>query len=110
MSQEPCLLAQERALPVGLIIGELVTNAVKYAHPTTVTGKILAGCQTLGGIIVVHIANDGVALPEGFDPMRDGGLGLRLVRSLVQQVGGKLVFDDTGVGLSVAVRIPTERS
>ena len=109
-SQGPCLIAPERALPVGLIMGELVTNAVKYAHPTSVTGKILVGCQTLDGVIIVRVADDGIGLPEGFNPMRDGGLGLRLVRSLVHQVAGKLVFDDTGVGLSVAVHVPTERA
>ena len=109
-AREPCPVSPERALPVGLIIGELVTNAVKYAHPTSVTGKIIVGCRNLNGVIIVSVGDDGVGLPEAFDPMRDGGLGLRLVRSLTHQVGGRLSFDDTGLGLTVAVHIPIERA
>ena len=101
-----CLVAPERALTIGLIIGELVTNAVKYSHPTGVTGKIAVGCRVAGGDIVVEVVDDGVGLPEGFDPEQDGGLGMRLVRSLADQMKAKVRFTDTGTGLLVQVIVP----
>jgi len=106
-SEAACMVAPERALAIGLIIGELVTNAVKYAHPTGVPGHIAVACNNRDGAVVVEVADDGVGLPQDFDPMKDGGLGLRLVRSLAEQVKGKITFDDTGLGLSVALRIPS---
>jgi two-component sensor histidine kinase len=105
-SHSECLVAPGRALPVGLIVGELLTNAVKYAHPAGVTGDIMVTCNRFDDVIVVVISDDGIGLPETFDPMRHGGLGLRLVRSLAAQVDAKLVFNDTGTGLSVEVHIP----
>ena len=101
-----CGIAASSALPVGLIVGELVTNAVKYAHPAGVTGNIVVSCKTIERVTIVEVSDDGIGFPETFDPMRHGGLGLRLVRSLADQVCAKIVFNDTGVGLSVAVHIP----
>jgi two-component sensor histidine kinase len=105
-SHSECVIAPGRALPVGLVVGELVTNAVKYAHPAGVTGDIMVTCNRFDDVIVVVISGDGIGLPETFDPMRHGGLGLRLVRSLAAQVNAKLVFNDTGIGLSVELHIP----
>ena len=80
---EGCSLPAHQALSVGFIVGELVTNAVKYAHPSGVDGKISLRCRKGGGMsTIVEVCDDGVGLPEGFDPMIQGGLGLRLVRSL----------------------------
>jgi two-component sensor histidine kinase len=108
-SNSECLIAPERALPAGLIIGELVTNAVKYAHPAGVIGEITVSCNSEPGATVITVADDGVGLPEGFDPKQEGGLGLRLVRSLADQLGAKLTYDSTGIGLSVSLRIETPR-
>lgn len=104
-SNGACLIAPERALPAGLIIGELVTNAVKYAHPAGVIGEITVSCNSEPGATVITVVDDGVGLPEGFDPMREGSLGLRLVRSLAHQLGARLAYDNTGIGLSVSLRI-----
>jgi len=101
-----CLIASERALPLGFLVVELITNAVKYAHPAGVTGLIDVSCEGGNGNIVVAIADDGVGLPEGFDPEQSGGLGFRLMRSLAEQVKAKLTFHDTGTGLTARVQLP----
>jgi two-component sensor histidine kinase len=105
-SARECRVVPERALTIGLITGELVTNAVKYSHPAGINGEISVGCRSEAGTIVVEVSDDGVGLPEGFDPMRNGGLGMRLVRSLADQLKARLVFDNTGIGLSVQVHMP----
>lgn len=95
-----CFVSPERALPVGLIVAELISNAVKYAHPTGVAGQIRLACRIRSdGTITIEISDDGVGLPEGVDPMRNGHLGFRLVRSLADQLGAAIAFHSDGLGL-----------
>ncbi len=102
-----CEAAAGKALPIGLIVGELVTNSVKYAHPAGVGGVIRLACHLeLDGALTVEVSDDGVGLPEGFDPMTARSLGMRLVHSLTAQAGGRVAFDDSGIGLTVRLRIP----
>jgi two-component sensor histidine kinase len=101
-----CSISSKRALSFGLIVGELVTNAAKYAHPTGIRGKVSVACRRdSDGRIVVQVSDDGVGLPEGLDPMESTHLGLRLVRSLAQQLGAEITFEDDGLGLCVALSI-----
>jgi two-component sensor histidine kinase len=105
-----CAIPAQQALPVGFVVGELVTNAVKYAHPAGVRGSIELSCHARPeGAILIQIADDGVGLPEDFDPRRDGGLGLRMVRMLADQLGANLAFESTGIGLAVRLLIPPAR-
>ena len=68
------------------------------------------GCfRRPGGAILIQIADDGVGLPEGFDPAKDGGLGMRMVRMLADQLGASLTFESTGIGLTVRLLIPPPR-
>ncbi len=105
-----CSLPANQALSVGFIVGELVTNAVKYAHPAGVIGEIGLRCGPgpHGGTLV-EVSDDGVGLPEGFDPTQQGGLGLRLVRSLAHQLGAELSFESEGLGLTARLLIPPNR-
>jgi two-component sensor histidine kinase len=96
-----------QALPVGFIVGELVTNAVKYAHPAGVNGVIELGChKARGGATMIRVADDGVGLPDGFDATRGGGLGMRMVRSLAGQLGARLDFVPEEIGLTVELTLP----
>ncbi|HEY1880725.1 MAG TPA: sensor histidine kinase [Caulobacteraceae bacterium] len=99
-----------QALQVGLIVGELVTNALKYAHPAGVAGEIRLVCRPSRNGMVVEVSDDGVGFPEGFDPERGGGLGLRIVRSLASRMNADLEFEDTGMGLTARLEIPDDRS
>lgn len=102
-----CLVGSQQALPVAVMVSELVTNSIKYAHPTGDDGRVRVGCSRLvDGSIEIAIADDGVGLPEGFDPATDGGLGLRVVRLLSAQLGGEATFRSSGLGLKVELLIP----
>ncbi|MEO8114443.1 MAG: sensor histidine kinase, partial [Phenylobacterium sp.] len=105
-----CIVPVPQALPIGLIVGELLTNSLKYAHPTGVSGLVEVSCRlNPAGGLVVQVRDDGVGLPEGFDPRTAGNLGLRLVRALALQVGGDLRFLATGVGLLATLTVPEAR-
>jgi two-component system, sensor histidine kinase PdtaS len=74
------------AIPLGFIASELITNAAKHGK-----GRIafrLEADPKHG--YALSVANDGPALPEGFDPGTSKGLGMRIIRSFTSQIGGEL--------------------
>jgi two-component sensor histidine kinase len=104
-----CSVPPQQVVPLALIINELVTNAVKYAHPSGVPSRVEVNChqQAGNGGVLVEVADDGVGLPEGFDPAVDGGLGLRVVRALSEQLGATLSYDSNELGLSARLLVPS---
>jgi two-component sensor histidine kinase len=106
-SDPGCSLPPKEALSLGRIVGELVTNAVKYAHPTGIAGKITLSCRRAsGGNITIEISDDGVGLPEGLDPIKSDGFGFRLVRSLADQLGATIAFYSDCLGLRFVLHMP----
>jgi two-component system, sensor histidine kinase PdtaS len=74
------------AIPLGFIAYELITNATKYG-----TGRITVRLQANSEKdYALSVSNDGPGLPESFDPTDRKGLGMRIVQSLVKQIGGEL--------------------
>jgi two-component system, sensor histidine kinase PdtaS len=74
------------AIPLGFVANELVTNAAKYG-----TGRITVSLEPdREKGYALSVSNDGPGLPEGFDPAARKGLGMRIVRALVEQIGGEL--------------------
>jgi PAS domain S-box-containing protein len=91
----------ETAVPLGIVVTELVTNAVKYAFPAPRSGTIRAEGRRVAGRIEVVVHDNGV----GFSTMRQGSLGYSLVRSLVGQIGGEMDMT-TDPGLTVTISFP----
>ena len=74
------------AIPLGFIANELITNATKYG-----TGRITVRLEANpANGYALSVANEGPTLPEAFDPAAGKGLGMRIIRSLVKQIGGEL--------------------
>jgi len=102
-----CVLPSEKAITLGLLVGELVTNAVKYAHPAGVAGRISVNASmTRDGFILINISDDGVGFPEGLDPLKGGGMGLRIIRALIAKLGGAISFENHDLGLSCTLLVP----
>jgi len=75
----------EQAFTCGLIITELIINALKYAFPNGMSGNIeISAKQNTGNTIELNIADNGVGLPKNFDWLNSKTLGFRLVRELIQ--------------------------
>ncbi len=87
---DPVQLDVKRAVPLGLIVNELLTNAVKYAFPGERAGTISVTLREAVGRITLVLADDGVGLPSGFDFNAAGSMGLPLVKMLCEQIGGEL--------------------
>jgi PAS domain S-box-containing protein len=93
------------AIPLGLVVNEAVTNALKHAFPGGRRGRVRIGLRRAGGGAVrLSVEDDGVGLPER---RREGGLGLELVEALARQAGGEAsVAAAPGGGTAVAVSFP----
>lgn len=87
----------ETAVPLGLIVNELVTNAYKHAFPGGRRGSICLCLQALDdGQLELSVTDDGIGVPGDFDLALANSLGLRLVRSLAEQLGSRLVHSAPG--------------
>jgi len=90
----PVCLDLHRAIPCGLLVTELVTNAFKHAFPAG-GGEVHITLARLGAEeAMLAVADTGVGLPAGFQLGRTSTLGLRLVQRLAEQVKGRLVMGD----------------
>src|SRR3954447_4501412 len=103
------VLSQERAVAVGLILNELLTNALKYAFPEDRHGHVRVSFERVGDEFVLRVSDNGVGIaPER--GAQGSGLGQRLVRSMAGQIGGLLeIRPDAGKPGTVAtVRFPVK--
>jgi two-component sensor histidine kinase len=73
-------------IPLGFIVSELITNAAKYGKGR-ITVRLEANPEKG---YALSVSNDGPVLPEGFDPAACNGLGMRIIRSFVERIGGEL--------------------
>lgn len=101
---EPAFLPLDKAVALGVIVNELVTNAAKHAYPAPKSGAIAVKLARAGGV-AVSVSDNGPGLPAE----QARGLGMRLVRSLVQQIGGKLTIAGTQ-GATFTVRLTDDRA
>ena len=104
---ENCVVRSDIAAMVVLIVKEAVTNAIKFAHPAGVLGTITIACrQHRSGTIAIEVADDGVGLPENFDPALSGNTGFRIMRALSERLRATLVFRSTSLGLHIRLQVP----
>jgi PAS domain S-box-containing protein len=98
------LLPTDRAIPIGLIVNELVTNAVKYAFPGEAKGTVMVMLKRVPGELRLTVADDG----QGLDPRRaDSGLGGRLVDGFARQLGGQVERKSDSQGTTVHLILPS---
>ena len=89
---DPMLLSADHAIPLGLLVNELVTNAVKYAYPEG-AGVIEVSAHEIEGRLHVEVSDQGIGLPEGFniDESRTS-LGFKVIAGMVRQLQGHLTI------------------
>jgi two-component sensor histidine kinase/ActR/RegA family two-component response regulator len=92
----PLPLAVDRAIPAGLILNELISNALKHAFPEGRSGAIAITGKAAGGRIILEVHDDGVGLDPAVDVQHAVSPGLRIVKILTRQLKGD--FEAGGAG------------
>ena len=104
---DPVVVGARDATTIGILVGELVTNALKHAFPAGRAGTIVVSLQSdAAGVPVLKVVDDGIGLPEG-QPLGEGGLGSVIVTQLANQFDGVPQYERRAEGgLSVSVPMP----
>ena len=83
----------DRAIPCGLIVNELLTNAVKHAFPPEVRGTVGIGLRKVGAMVELRVWDNGRGLPADLDIATSTSLGLRLVRILALRLRADITVE-----------------
>lgn len=104
---EPTLLSIDMAVPCGLILNELITNALKHGLNQGRQGMLQINLRhSAPNWIELEVRDDGQGLPPDFDLFAGASLGKRLIRSLAKQVDGQVQFAQAEPGTRVLLTLP----
>jgi len=104
---ESLSLDAKQLFPLGIILNELLTNAMKYAFQGRRSGRIEVSLHRREGRAVFSVRDDGIGLPPGMDPRTSPGFGLTLVRILGEQLKGSARLESEA-GTRVTVEFPVQ--
>jgi len=85
------MLSADQAIPVGLILNELVSNALKHAFPNDRKGRVDIEARCSAGQVNLIVRDDGVGIAANLDPKHGKSLGLKIVHVLTRQLKGTRV-------------------
>jgi two-component system, sensor histidine kinase PdtaS len=101
------MLDVAQAVPLGIILNEAITNAVKYAFPGNNQGKISVTAIKEENLLKLTVTDNGVGLPANFEQAGAKSLGITLMRGLTTQLQGKFTIDGKK-GVAITVIFPIE--
>lgn len=99
------LLDVEAAVPIGLIINELVTNSYKYAFTERETGKIVISVEPNDPSMIVTISDNGIGLPQDFNWKQQNSFGIKMIGTLINKLRANFSIDGTN-GTHFRMNIP----
>lgn len=104
----PVSVATDKAVSVGVIVTELVTNAFKYAFPEGKAGRILIALkEPAAGRARLVVEDDGVGMAAS-DGSQGTGLGTRIVTAMARNLGSKVAYEDARPGTRAVLEFSTE--
>ena len=98
------VLPPREALSVGLIVNELVMNAMKYAFPEERGGTVSVGFQTIGNKLVLAVTDDGIGCPA--NSIGNQGLGRRIIGLLCAELEGSAEWHEANPGCRIVAQFP----
>ena len=105
---ESILASTKKAIPIALIVNELITNSYKYAFKEKNIGNIYIKLKKQNGISSLIIADDGPGLAEGMDLTKLNSLGFKLLNIFTKQLKGNYVVNNEN-GLSITINFKDEQ-
>ena len=106
LTADPIKLKTDRAVSLGVIVNELVTNACKYAYGATKSGEVRIILKRAGdGFFHLCVEDDGVGMPKD-GRIQGTGLGTKLVRAMASSLQAKIAFDPEHSGVRTTLSVP----
>jgi len=93
------------ATPLAMVLTEVLQNAMEHAFAGGRSGTVEVSAKNTGAGLEVRVTDDGVGLPDGFDPDATSSLGLSIVRTLVSELGGTLLIGPRAEGPGTVVEL-----
>jgi two-component sensor histidine kinase len=84
----PLVLSVDQAIPIGLILNELISNSLKHAFPDGRSGSIRVEAQNRGGRLDLAVIDDGIGVPKDLATRKTKSLGFQIVEILARQFAG----------------------
>jgi len=100
---EPVRLGTDKAVAVGVIVNELVSNACKYAYPAAQAGEVRVRLVQAGGDFLLRVEDDGCGMPADGTP-KGTGLGSRLIDAMAKTLRAALAYEDGSPGVCATIR------
>ncbi|MCK9151920.1 PAS domain-containing sensor histidine kinase [Methanobacterium alcaliphilum] len=94
LNLELIFLDINEAIPLGLILNELITNCLKHAFPNDMDGEVTIELYENENYFELIVTDNGIGFPEGLDYYNTHSLGLQIVNSLVDQIDGELFMEN----------------
>jgi two-component sensor histidine kinase len=101
-------LSVDKAIPAGLILNELISNALKHAFPNGRAGSIVIKGRLLDGRIELSVEDDGAGTQAPIEPRKRQSLGLKIVNILCRQLKGTFDVQDSGPGSIYRLSFPCD--
>ena len=105
LDAEPICMATDRAVSLGVIVTELVTNAYKYAYPPGAPGEIRVAFKRSDMTLSLTVEDDGIGIPADAKP-KGTGLGSRIIKAMATSLQANQRSDPTHRGTRVVLSIP----
>lgn len=107
MMHDDITLTQDEAMDLGIIVNELVTNAIRHGFPDSARGEVNVESETLDNAFALIVRDNGISSTRFAEDGVDGeSLGIRLVRSSVRKLDGDIEFLSSDDGTAVRVTLP----
>ncbi len=105
LNAEPIRVETDKAVPIGLMVNELVTNALKYAYPGDEAGQVRVSLRRDEGDCLVRLVveDDGIGYPEPEVAPKGSGMGAMIVRSMARSLGATVELDRSHAGTRFVV-------
>ena len=102
----PVRLDTDRAVSVGVIVNELISNACKYAYAPSEAGEVRVILREEDDGLLLRVEDDGRGLPQEPTDPRGTGMGSRLIRAMAHSLGSEVTYDHQHRGVRAALRVP----
>jgi len=107
------MLPPDAVIPVALILAEAIANSIEHGFADGedgCEGRIVVTAQRRGDTIALSVRDDGRGLPPGFDMAAADSLGLKIARTLSQQLGAEFALRNAAPGTLMELTLPSERA